>query len=397
MWTGPFKHLFFAQTATTLADNVFMIAITWIFLKAHNPSGLAVILFGWGTVRGFFMLLGGTVVDRYDKRILGVVTGLGLTVMELSLTYFVATTNLHVVLWLVGGVILGLLDGIRLPLASALMPDLVAKEYLLEANRLWSIRTWSLTFVGPSLGGFLLGMLGNVMTFLLVGLFYALGAIWFFFLPKGQAPEQASSFADGWLLQLREGFSFVLSHPTLRVVIPWLSLGNFFVLGPMEVAVPMMLRQSFHVGAIYFGFFAGLFALGLLVGTFLVKRFTIFDSILGFFALMSLGDLCTTLASLTTSLFWFGFFYFWAGLLIGPGVTFYQTFLQQVVPETHRGRVFGIVRALGLGLQPLSVLLTGFVLTNWSGSFVLALGGTLAVLMDLIGTYFGWQYGRYGD
>jgi MFS transporter, DHA3 family, macrolide efflux protein len=113
LWAKPFRWAFGAQTMTEIADQVFVVGLTWAMLASDHGLELGLVLTAWAAPRGVFLLFGGVLVDRADSRILGAASGAVLAgiMSVLTILYTAGATPLPV--WLTTAVVLGLIDGVR--------------------------------------------------------------------------------------------------------------------------------------------------------------------------------------------------------------------------------------------------------------------------------------------
>jgi MFS family permease len=131
-----------------------------------------------------FLLLGGVVVDRGDRRLIGAASGLALAALLAALAAAHASGERALWVWLAVAVGLGLLDDVRLPIGQALIPLVVAEEEVLEANRWSQLRSWGLLTIGPPLGGVGTAVFGVTGAFAVTAALYAIGGATLLALPS---------------------------------------------------------------------------------------------------------------------------------------------------------------------------------------------------------------------
>jgi DHA3 family macrolide efflux protein-like MFS transporter len=384
----PFSSVFAAQSATELADQIFLVTLAWGVLATGTGSDLGLVLTAWAAPRGIFLLAGGVLIDRGDRRVIGAGAGFALSALVGLLALAFSADAAELPVWLGAAVVLGLLDGVRLPIGYTLIPLLVAEERVLDANRWSQLRLWTALALGPPLGGVLVALAGVPAAFLVVSALFAVSAVLLLTLPslKVRREEPTSVVAD-----LADGFRLVSRHERLRVLLPVFAGVNLFVLGLLAVGIPVFVKNGLDGGADDLGLVMGSWGAGLMAGTISMVKWPEWPktSMAGLFVLFALSDLCLALIGVMPGLWLACGAFFLSGYFIGPASTLYQALIQSTTPKEYLGRVTGMARAISFGLEPVSAALIGS-LTRVVSSGVLVLGGGLAAMtIDLFGVAKG--------
>jgi MFS family permease len=389
----PFSYVFAAQTCTELADQVFLVALTWSVLATEHGSGLGLVLAAWTGPRGLFLLLGGVLLDRWDRRLLARGSGAALAALVSLLAVGVTTHRMTLQLWLAAAVLLGLLDGIRLPIGYTLIPLVVHPDQVLAANRWSQLRLWTTLAIGPALGGVAIATLETSGALVLAAALFASSSVLLVGLPPLKPPREERQHLGR---ELVEGFRFVASHLRLRLLLPVFAVVNLFVLGLVSVGVPLFVKEGLHGDSRALGFVFGAYGAGLFLGTLSMPRWAgrFGSSMQGLFTLFVLSDLGLALMGWTTNLAAAAGAFFLSGFFIGPASSYYQAMLQTTTPSQYLGRVSGMVRAISFGLEPLSAAMVGGLSRVVSAAVLLVTGGLLATTVDLVGLTRGRSMNR---
>ncbi|WP_170323829.1 MFS transporter [Cryptosporangium phraense] len=373
--------LFWSQACVELGEQLLIVALVWAALRSPGGGFVGVVLAAWALPRGVLLLVGGALSDRYDRRALSVGVGCGLTGVAGALAV-VTRTDVRWA-WLVAAALFGVLDAVRLPVAAGVLPSVVPRERLAEANRWVGMREWAALAAGPAAGGALVAAVGSSAAIAVVALLYALSVL--VLVPVGPLPPAAPETA-GLLAELRDGVRFVGGHRELRTLLAMFAVANLFVLGLLGVTVPVFATTVLHGGPATLGLLSASFGTGLVLGTLASTRlpealrtpaatmtlFAASDALLA-----SVGHAATALTAAVL--------YGASGFAAGPASTFYRTLLQTLPPAAYLGRVSGIARTLSFGLEPLSAAGAGALTARASASVVLVVGGAVATLADLTG------------
>lgn len=128
--------------------------------------------------------------------------------------------------------------------SGAYLKSLVPPEHLLVANSRFESTTWSATVLGPPLGGAIIGALGPVATAGLDALSYLLSALGILAIrgPEPVAPVRPKT--RRWR-EVVEGWRYILTHPTLRLLFVNAALGNALIMAAEPLLSVLMLA---HLG-----------------------------------------------------------------------------------------------------------------------------------------------------
>jgi MFS family permease len=379
----PFRHAFVAQSFAELSDQIFLVALAWGVLHTTHGFGLGLVLTAWAAPRGAFLLFGGVIVDRSDSRLLAAGVGGALALLDgaLALLFLLHATPLAV--WLAAGVLLGLLDGLRLPIGYSIIPLVVPDADITTANRWSQLRLWGTLLLGPAVGGLVTALTGPAGGFVTTAALYAAGAGVMLRLPALRAPRDEE--LRGVMHELAAGLKFIRGHPKLRLILPVFAVANLFVLGLTSVGIPVYVKTDLGAGAQALGALSASFGAGLVTGTIAMGRFPrwFHESIAGLFALFAFSDAALGAVGLAHSLILACIAYALSGFFIGPASTLYQATLQSTTPARYLGRVSGVARAISFGLEPVSATMIGAASRAISAATTLTLGGLAATCADL--------------
>jgi MFS family permease len=158
--------------------------------------------------------------------------------------------------------VIELLRDLHDPIQNAVVPDLVPKEEVDEANSLILLadRLSEVLFVGAA--GVLVAAVGPAFAFYLDALTYLASGLLLTGLPPLR-PERLPK--AGYLERVREGLGHLLRHPTIRRAVGTLFAAACF--GSVETALGVVLAIKWlGVGSAGFGFMEAAMALGAILG-----------------------------------------------------------------------------------------------------------------------------------
>jgi MFS family permease len=252
--------------------------------------------------------------------------------------------------------------------APALVPALVPRRRLADANRLLELARSSAYAAGPALGGALVGWTGAPFAYALATVLSLSAVALLIGLPKEEprAPTRRHIFHD-----LREGASFIARHALLRPILLTAVLFNisWFVIQAIYVAYAV---ETLGLTAIQIGFTLGIYGAGMIAGALvapaLARRFS-------FGTVVVLGPLGAFIAAvMMLATIWYptvilagsSFFFFGAGPILWTIST--MTLRQAVTPNALLGRVSAFIMTATFGARPIGAAIGATVAAHFGAS-----------------------------
>jgi DHA3 family tetracycline resistance protein-like MFS transporter len=181
-----FALLFGGTLISLIGDGIYLVALPFAVLGLSGSAAtLSLVGLAWSLGMLGFLLAGGVMADRMDKRrILLAADAIRLVALLGAAT--LALSDVLAVWHLVGlGLVYGIGEGLSGPAMGSIVPELVPEETLVQANALErSLRPVAMRLVGPAIGGAAVATLGTGGALLLdAGTFAVSMACW----PCGRA------------------------------------------------------------------------------------------------------------------------------------------------------------------------------------------------------------------
>jgi Transmembrane secretion effector len=271
------------------------------------------------------------------------------------------------------------------PAAGAIIPDLVPRHLLVEANSLSQfVRQGAFAFVGPAVGGFVVHSVGAGSAFLIDAATFGFAIVTLLLL----RPRPAAASSDGATSVRRdiaEGLRYVRQKVWLWGTLGWALAAIFLVYGPFTVLIPFLVRNELggDAGDLGLVFAAGglsAILVSLVIGQIgLPRRHITFMYGLWVIACLQIAAYAFADVPWQAMAISFAGEGCWAG-----GLIVWVTLMQRVVPAELLGRVKSVDWLLSLGLAPLSFAVTG-PLAGWLGvKPVLLISGIGASLLTAL-------------
>ncbi len=378
-------RLWGASAASNLADGLFFIALPLLAVRlTDSPILIAGVTLVSRLPWLVFVLIAGALADRLDRR----------TTMRNVQLFRVAVFGILAVLAMVDGLslpvlyvaafVLGVGETMFDTAAQSILPSVVDREQLATANgRLYAVELVMNQFVGPPLGGLLIGVsVPLVLGSSIIG--YALAALGLTLL-VGSFRPQRSGPPTRLTSDIAEGLRYLWRHRVLRTMAIMVGVMNLASTATWAVLVlyavspgPMGLSEP------AFGVLMTMFAVGSLTGSFvaapLERRVGRVPML--FFSVFAIG-VGIAVPAFTASPFVVGASFAISGVFIVVWNVITVSLRQRIVPDGLLGRVNAGYRLFAWGTQPIGALLGGIVGEVLSLPAVFLLGGALALTMLL--------------
>ena len=388
-----FSLLFVGQLGSESGNGLVQLALPWLVLQLTGSAlQLGAAYFFQFLPMLLFGLVGGVFVDRWDRRLTIVVVDAVRAVAFLSVAtiyYLDALTVGHIYAVIF---IESTLANFFNPARAALMPNLVSRDNLRAANSLMEVSRHIGFLVATPLGGVLVDTLGPAAIFLVDGVTFFISTVTVFFI-RWRQPEREQVVADGFrhnlqivVSQMRSGLAVIGRQRLLQVTL-LLGLSLNLIVAPVQLLLPLFVREVKDAGGIYFGLLAAGMLLGLIVGS-LTAPMTARRVGLGPMAIGAVSILGVVLcvASWPPTLWPPVVAMVIAGLAIGSLNVAQTTMLQTSTTDEERGRVSSAYYTFTLGVRPLSFLAMGILASGIDirvlfvvlGVIAIAVGGVLA-------------------
>ncbi|MFD8024065.1 MFS transporter [Streptomyces lavendulae] len=365
MPTG-FGRLWTAQTVSSLGDGVSHAALPLLALTlTRDPMALAVVAAAGTLPWLLFGVLGGALVDRWDRRRTMWVTDAARGAMLATVAAAAALDVLSIPLLAAVSFFLGLGGLFFDTAATAYLPDLLGRDpALLERanSRLRGAQTAASGFAGPPAGSALLA-LGRAVPLVADAVSFALCALLVRSLPA--TPRPVPQAGESLLRQARAGASYVFRDRLLLGLALRPAVGNVAFLA-VETVLALFAHDRLGVDGLGFGLLLAAEATGGLLGagiaSFLGRR-------LGTGTALTCTALVEGLAILGLAAapnpYAAGLALAVCGAGMGATMVLGPSLRQTIVPARLMGRVASTSRMLAMCAAPFGAFLGGWLASSY--------------------------------
>lgn len=386
--SAPYRRLWAALGITNIGQQMTAVAVG---LQVYDitQSSLMVGLVGLAQLVPLvaFGLYGGTLSDAYDRRIVGIVTALGLWLCSVAfLVQSLAGWSSVGVLYLVVAV-QSAFFAVGNPARQAIIPRLISRDLLPAANALGMV-TWNIGFtVGPLIGGLLVAASGTVSVPYAVDVVAFTAVAWAMYrlpslppeVPEGQARPRA-----GWA-SVKEGFAFLRGKINLQMTfyqdIVAMVFGMPRALFPAiaaqwyggttrDVALTLgLLSAAPAAGALVSGILSGPLGRVRWQGRAIVLAIMVWGGAIAAFGLTRTLPLALLFLAI-------------AGAADNVSAVFRSTILQAATPDEYRGRLQGVFTVVVAGGPRLGDVEAGVVAAIGGEAFSVVSGGIACIVLS---------------
>lgn len=364
-----FVLLWQGQFVSQLGGQAFMVAMMfWLKHVTGSASTMGLVLMASMLPMVILGPIGGTVADQVSRRKIiifsDLVSGVGVILFAAATFIIPDSTDILLALLFIVAVGDGVLRAFFTPAISAAIPSIVPEEKVATANSLNQSSTEVSTLIGQGIGGVLYRLLGAPVLFLIDGITYIVSGVSEMFIEIPQTlPAERITWRDAGrrvMADLRAGLAHITARRGLRDLMVAAAVINFFSM-PFIVLLPFHVEDTLGSTPDWFGYMlAGLGAGGIVgyavAGTLRtsggVRSVLLVSCLVGVAACMGALGIAPSVGAALALMIVAGVFhgYFQVGIV---------TILQLSTPEEMRGRVFGVLQTLVMGLSPIAMGLTG--------------------------------------
>jgi MFS family permease len=378
----PFAHREYRVLIAALAISIFgsgMWAVAMVYQVIHlggGPLELSVVAAAGSVGLVAFVLAGGIAADRFQQRLLIIaVEGANLAVIAgisaLSMAGWLQLWHLAV-----GAFVLGVGAAFFFPAYSAILPRILPPEDLLAANGMeGTMRPTLQQAAGPAVAGILVAALSPTHAVTGVAACHLMAFIVLNFLGQhaldapanGSEPGPDGSGLTGkrrakssFFHDLREGISYTLRTPWLLWTLLWACISVLFLIGPIEVLLPFVVRDQLGGDSSMFGFLLAIMGVGGALGSLVTASLKLPRRYLTVMMVSwGVGSLPLAAVGIMDSFWALAAALFVFGATGSVGMVLWGTLLQRRVPPHLLGRVSSLDFFVSLALMPVSMALAG--------------------------------------
>jgi MFS family permease len=374
LWTG--------MSVSLLGDAIFLVALAWqVYGLSNDTAALGWILAAYVAPMVVFLLAGGVLTDRIERRKMMIAADV-IRALAIGVAGVLAVTG-SLDLWKLAlcAAATGVGDALFAPAFGSIVPEIVPRDSLAQANALDQFVRPIAGMLGPAIAGVLIAVSGAGLALLVDAATFGVSIATALLLTPRPFEHRAGRSA--WR-EAREGFSFVRARTWL-----W---GTLLIAGLLNVApaarnvlLPFVVKNDLHASAAALGAVYSATAMGALVSALvyghrgLPRRY-----VLVMYVGWAVADLVIAGYGIATGVWQMVALGFVAGLGLAIGQAIWGTMLHRLVPRELLGRVTSLDWLISTSLMPVAMIGVGFLGNGIGARETLVLAGLVSATFTLL-------------
>lgn len=257
-----FRLFFIGRTTSQIGNGMGAVAVTFAVLAHGN-----VIDVGWVASAGLLpvvllLLIGGVIGDRRNRRLIMLSCDALRMVVEVGLGAWILIGRPPLWAFIGDAAVVGACSALFSPALQGLVPQIVARDKLQQANAFLGLSGSITGILGPPIAGAIIAVSNPGWAVLIDGLTYLASVVSLYLISMEWTPTQIT---ESFLHQLRQGWTEFWSRTWLWVIVLEFSMVNVLESGTTTVLGPVIAKQSLG-GAPAWGGILAVGGLGAVVG-----------------------------------------------------------------------------------------------------------------------------------
>ena len=356
---NKFLIIWFGQVISLLGSGLTAFALgVWIFQKTGQATPFALTILFSNLPRILLLPLAGSLADRWNRRLVMVLSDVGNALVTLGAFFLLSFSNLEVWHVYLIATLGSIFSAFQEPAYMASITMLVPKKDLARANGMVQMGQAIEMVITPLIAGLLFVSIGitGIITIDFVTFLFAVSALLLVRIPQpeisAEQKQSGSVFSDA-----RFGWDYLKARPGLFGLLWYYAMMNFLLNWSGVLTGPMLLSQSSPrtLGVIQMVVGVGMLAGGILSSVWRGPKRRI-PAVIGYIALALVGMI---IAGIRPNPFVVGLGFFWLMLFIPMASASSQAVFQSKVAPEVQGRVFSIRAMISRSVMPIAYLSAG--------------------------------------
>ncbi|PEF08479.1 MFS transporter [Bacillus thuringiensis] len=379
-----FLFLWAATLFSSFALAFFTFSQTWYIAKTLNlEASLGVVFVALSVPRLIFMIIGGAVADKFPKKNIMFYSNIIRAILVATILTWFIVGDVTLYTFALFALFFGLADAFFWSADGSILPELVEKSRLTQANSLTQMTNQASVILGPVLGGILIKFTNYETIFSITILLLIVAAI---LVQKIQFTMPELKDTDkGMFTSIKEGILYVKESPFLSTFLLCSAFLNLFLIGPMQVGFPLFVKNVLHGDSLHFSYLEASVGGGMAIGAVIVglkninRRRGLFCIIM--MLLSGVFFLSINFSTVLWQALLAGMFY---GITIAMAIVPLMAMIQSTVKEEMMGRVMSLLMLSSMGFIPLSYAFTSIALAMRIPIVTVMKSGAIAVIVFVL-------------
>lgn len=364
--TWNYNLLTFGNMTSKLGSKVYNVVLMYWLVDITNSS----IYIGYITAASilpiiFINLIGGALVDKYNKKKILVICDLISSIACMIISFIAYKNIVNPSIIILTSFIIGSCDALFIPTVKSILPEIVESNDIEKCNSLTSIINQFMRVMGPLIAGILLNnlALGVSICFFINGISYLISSI-SESLIKYKFVLNNQKLKKHVFLEIGEGYNYIIKNKWLCTLILVSCLMNMF-LASYNILLPLYYKSYFNNGATIYSQALSLEAIGGIIAgiSFITNK-----TKLNYFGKIKFYIIISGFALGIVQFIQIKYISLFGALLLGYALTKFNilsvTIIQNNTESEFLGRVFSFHTLAALSVMPLANIAFGYISNN---------------------------------
>jgi DHA3 family macrolide efflux protein-like MFS transporter len=389
-WAVRFFILWMGQALSLLSSQVVQFAIIWYLTKTTNSATVLAIASMMGLLPQVLLSpFIGTWVDRGNRRLILMLAEGADAFVTIGLAVLFALGSVQVWQIFIVLFIRAIASGFCQSAFGASVVLLVPRNQLARVQGFNQVLYGFVSIVSAPLGAFLLAVLPmqGILGIYIVTALITIGIVFFSHIPQ---PERGESAVFTFWQDFAAGYRYIITWRGLVILLVLVMVINFFY-SAIEPLTPLLITDHFNGGAVQFGLWLSLFAVGTLAGGIILGVWGGFKRkiITALTGLILVGLLTIGIGLIPSNLFI-------AGLIINMSIGLCLSIINGSINATLQAsiapdiqvRVFAFIQSAAMLVSPLALIIAGPFADRFGVQPWFVITGFCCALMGIAGFFF---------
>ncbi|MBB2987818.1 MFS transporter [Terracoccus luteus] len=379
-----FAWYFTARTVSTAGSVMVPVALAFAVLHVEeSPAALAQVLGVRTASLVVFLLVGGVVSDRFSRIVVLQVAHVLTFVTQGLAAWLVVTGHATLTQLTVIEGVNGAVSAFTMPAMTGIVPLVVARHRLQQANALLSFSRSGLGMLGPAAAGLLVVGVGPGWALAVDSLTYVVAVVCLARVRLPRRSEEDRHPRASMVVELRQGWGEFVSRQWLWVVVLVFGLSNMIHAGVVGVVGPLVASTNPAVGEAGWGVILSAEAVGTVVMTVVLLRLRLTHPLRWGMLACTVFALPLVLLGVRPELVTVAVGFLLAGMALEVFGVGWSTALQEHVPTEVLSRVSSYDLLGSFVTIPVGTLAYGWLATHVSLESLLVVSGILYAVLSL--------------
>ncbi|MCC5468154.1 MFS transporter [Pelosinus baikalensis] len=385
-----FCLLLFGQIVSQLGDKAYNIALMWWLLeKTKSPFLVSSFLVIAMLPELIFGPVAGVYIDRWNKKKILVVSDFVRGIIVLTLAILFQSELLEIWHIYVAALCISLCSALFNPTTMSVIPVIVEKDKLQQANALSQMVVGAVSIIGPLLGSSSIVLVGYIGVLIFNGISYIISGIAELFLCMTTIESQTE---ESVIYSLTQGFRFIRADMRVLVIVTVIAIVHVFV-GSIVVIMPFLAKLLDGNGINNLGLLQSAIGGGMIIGAGYISKYvrkSVSELYLSY-AIVCMGLGILALGTLQLIHIELVEIYVIVCIIIGSCIAIasvlWRTIAQLCVPAEMSGRVFSVFSTTGNISLPISIGIFGLLLNYMTPGLLFFVAGSCLMVFGVVLLY----------